>query len=110
MQQGMVDEVRTLIVNGATDEFLMKLGLEYRFLTRYIRGEFAREAEMCEALALAIRQFAKRQQTWFRRDKDIHWLDMTADPLSQACTLIDLFLASEPLPPARALPYAGQAQ
>lgn len=110
MQQGMVDEVRTLIANGATDEFLMKLGLEYRFLTRYIRGEFASEAEMCEALALAIRQFAKRQQTWFRRDKDIHWLDMTADPLSQACTLIDLFLASEPLPPARALPYAGQAQ
>jgi hypothetical protein len=42
--------------------------------------------------------------TWFRRDKTIHWLDMTADPLSQASALIDAFLADEPLPPAREFP------
>ena len=92
MAAGMVDEVRSLMAAGATDEFLMKLGLEYRFLTRYIRGEFASEADMREGLAVAIRQFAKRQMTWFRRDGEIVWLDMSADPIAQACGAIDRFL------------------
>lgn len=92
MNEGMVDEVRTLIKNGASHEFLMKLGLEYRFLTRYLDGEFASEQEMTEALSAAIKKFAKRQMTWFRRDPDIHWLDMTGDAYGQACALIEEFL------------------
>ncbi len=92
MNEGMVDEVRTLIKNGASHEFLMKLGLEYRFLTRYLDGEFASEQEMTEALSAAIKKFAKRQMTWFRRDPDIHWLDMTGDAYGQACALIEDFL------------------
>lgn len=92
MNEGMVDEVRTLIKNGASHEFLMKLGLEYRFLTRYLDGEFASEQEMTEALSAAIKKFAKRQMTWFRRDPDIHWLDMTGDAYEQACALIEEFL------------------
>lgn len=107
MEQGMVDEVRRLMDEGATDTFLMKLGLEYRFLTRLIRGEIGSEEEMCESLALAIRQFAKRQMTWFRRDKSIHWLDMTADPIAQASGLIDLFLAGKELPAPREFPSAN---
>ena len=110
MEQGMIDEVRKLMDEGATDTFLMKLGLEYRFLTRYIRGEFTSEAEMCEALALAIRQFAKRQMTWFRRDKTIHWLEMEKDPYAQACALIDKFLSGEELPEPREFPSANGAQ
>ena len=90
--EGIVDEVRTLIKNGASHEFLMKLGLEYRFLTRYLDGEFASEQEMTEALSAAIKKFAKRQMTWFRRDPDIHWLDMTGDAYGQACALIEEFL------------------
>lgn len=93
MNEGMVDEVRTLIKNGASREFLMKLGLEYRFLTRYLDGEFSGEREMTEALSAAIKKFAKRQMTWFRRDPDIHWLDMTGDAYEQACALIEDFLA-----------------
>ena len=93
MNEGMVDEVRTLIKNGASREFLMKLGLEYRFLTRYLDGEFSGEREMTEALSAAIKKFAKRQMTWFRRDPDIHWLDMTGDAYEQACALIEGFLA-----------------
>ena len=50
---------------------------------------------MRDLLSTAIKQFAKRQMTWFRRDGSIHWLDMTADPIAQACTLIDGFLAGE---------------
>ncbi len=92
METGMVDEVRRLIENGADEEFLMKLGLEYRFLTRYLKGEFSSEEEMCALLATAIRQFAKRQRIWFRRDKEINWLDMNEEPVERACGLIDAFL------------------
>ena len=92
MKAGMVDEVRNLLNNGANVEFLMKLGLEYRFLTQYIMGEFASEEEMTEALARAIKKFAKRQMTWFRRDTEIHWLDMQAQPFEEACALIRDFM------------------
>lgn len=92
MRAGMVDEVRNLMENGASTEFLLKLGLEYRFLTQYIEGEFADEEEMTQALSRAIKKFAKRQMTWFRRDPQIQWLDMKADPFAQACAMIRQFL------------------
>ena len=92
MQQGMLDEVKSLLNQGASVEFMNKLGLEYRYITQYLTGEIASEAEMCTQLSLAIKRFAKRQMTWFRREKDMHWLDMTADPFTQACALIDDFL------------------
>jgi len=92
MNQGMVDEVRKLLDEGASVEFMMKLGLEYRFITQYITGEIATEEEMVEQLGLAIKRFAKRQMTWFRRDKEINWLDMAGDPFMEACGLIDNFI------------------
>lgn len=93
MREGMVDEVRGLLANGASVEFMLKLGLEYRFITQFITGEIGSEAEMCHELSLAIKRFAKRQMIWFRRDKDIHWLDMAADPQAEAAALITAFLA-----------------
>jgi len=92
MQLGMVDEVRNLLANGASKEFLLKLGLEYRFLTQLITGEIATEEEMCAQLSLAIKRFAKRQMIWFRRDKEIEWLDMDNDPQAQAEAMIRTFL------------------
>ena len=92
MQQGMVDEVRSLMADGASTEFLYKLGLEYRFISQYINGEFATEDEMCAELSLAIKRFAKRQMTWFRRDREIRWLDMGGDPVAEASALIESFL------------------
>ncbi len=92
MRQGMVDEVRGLLAGGASVEFMKKLGLEYRFITQYITGEIETEEEMCEQLSLAIKRFAKRQMTWFRRDREIHWLDMGGDPLAEAGKLIRNFL------------------
>lgn len=92
MREGMVDEVRKLLEAGCPREFLYKLGLEYRFLCRLLDGEFASEAQMCEEMARAIKQFARRQMTWFRRDKTIHWLDMTQNPVEEALEKIDAFL------------------
>lgn len=92
LDQGMIEEVQKLMDNGATVEFLMKLGLEYRFIAQYLTGEIPDRNEMVDLLRLAIKQFAKRQTTWFRRDPEIQWLDMGADPFAQACEKIDAFL------------------
>lgn len=89
---GMIEEVQGLIDRGVSLEFLMKLGLEYRFITQYLTGEIPRREDMIEQLGNAIKKFAKRQMTWFRRDKDILWLDMTGDPFAQACAAIDGFI------------------
>ena len=93
LDAGMIEEVRGLIDAGVSTEFLKKLGLEYRFITQYLIGEISSRPEMVELLSTAIKQFAKRQMTWFRRDGDILWLDMTGDPVAQAGAAIDAFLA-----------------
>ena len=94
LQEGMIEEVQGLMDRGATTEFLLGLGLEYRFITQYLLGEMGRE-EMLEKLAIAIKQFAKRQITWFRRNPDIVWLDMAGDYMSQACEAVEKFLKEE---------------
>lgn len=92
LDAGMIEEVQGLIDGGVPLEFLMKLGLEYRFIAQYLTGEIPRREDMVEQLSNAIKKFAKRQMTWFRRDKDILWLDMTGDPFAQACEAIDGFI------------------
>lgn len=71
MRQGMVQEVRDLLEQGVSAERLESLGLEYRFISRWLRGEFKSEEEMVERLKHAIHDFTRRQLTWFRRDKRI---------------------------------------
>ena len=75
MRQGMVQEVRGLLAEGMTHERLESLGLEYRYVSRLLRGEFASEAEMTQRLKYAIHDFTRRQLSWFRRDTRIVWLD-----------------------------------
>lgn len=91
IEMGMIEEVKGLLDAGVSEEYMIKLGLEYKFVTQYLRGDYTLE-EMKGLLATAIKQFAKRQMIWFRRDPSIQWLDMTNDPLKQACEKIDAFL------------------
>ncbi len=93
MADGMLAEVRTLLDRGVSPAFLRKLGLEYRYLSAYLLGEIQTEAAMLDELSRAIKRFAKRQMTWFRRDPNIHWLAMDKDPFAEACGYIDAFLA-----------------
>ena len=94
LDQGMIEEVQGLIDAGVSTEFLVKLGLEYRFITQYLTGEIPSREEMVELLGTAIKQFAKRQMTWFRRDRDILWLDMAKDPVAQAAEAIEGFISA----------------
>ncbi len=93
LEQGMIEEVQGLLDSGVSTEFLLGLGLEYRFITQYLTGELPDRDEMLAKLAQAIRKFAKRQMTWFRRNPDIVWLDMAGDPIAQATREIEQFLA-----------------
>ena len=95
LEQGMIEEVQRLMDEGATTEFLLGLGLEYKFITQYLIGEIPDRQVMLDRLAIAIKQFAKRQMTWFRRNPEIVWLDMSGDFFDQACTAIDAFLKDE---------------
>ncbi|MDX9822416.1 MAG: tRNA (adenosine(37)-N6)-dimethylallyltransferase MiaA [Syntrophales bacterium] len=78
LEAGMVEEVERLHASGITWERLDRFGLEYRFVSRYLRGEMRYE-EMFHLLNTAIAQFAKRQETWFRRMERrglaISWID-----------------------------------
>ncbi len=75
MQQGMVEEVSNLLVRGISHERLEALGLEYRFISLWLRGKFSSESEMVQRLKYATHDFTRRQLTWFRRDKRIVWVD-----------------------------------
>ena len=92
LEQGMIQEVQGLLDSGVSREFLLGLGLEYRFITQYLIGEIPDREDMLAQLAHAIRKFAKRQMTWFRRNPDIVWLDMSGDYMAQACEAVEAFL------------------
>ena len=93
LQEGMVEEVKALLDEGVSEEFMVKLGLEYKYLTWYLSGKIGYE-QMKEELGNAIKKFAKRQMTWFRRDPRIHWLDMSNNPEAEAEELINGFINS----------------
>jgi tRNA dimethylallyltransferase len=75
LAEGMVEEVVTLRESGVSDAFLFDIGLEYRFILRFLQGQFLDYDEFRDQLFFAICQYAKRQYTWFRKDKRISWAD-----------------------------------
>ena len=78
LENGLVDEVRSLISGGLEPKSLIYYGLEYKYVTNYIIGKLSYD-EMVSSLETAIHQFAKRQMTWFRgmerRGIKINWID-----------------------------------
>ncbi|MCA0446932.1 MAG: tRNA (adenosine(37)-N6)-dimethylallyltransferase MiaA [Bacteroidetes bacterium] len=83
LDDGLIEEVKSLLDSGLTSDQLRFYGLEYRFITDFILGIISREVLETE-LARAIHKFAKRQLTWFRKmEKEgivINWLDAENDP------------------------------
>lgn len=65
-EQGMLEEVQQLLQQGISPDWLIQLGLEYAFITKYILGQTNYQT-MVQNLEIAIRQFSKRQMTWQRR-------------------------------------------
>jgi tRNA dimethylallyltransferase len=94
LEQGMVDEVRSILDSGVAAEDLIYYGLEYKYLTMYVIGQLTYD-EMVNQLEIAIHQFAKRQMTYFRgmerRGVPIHWIDAelpTEDKVKEICQFL----------------------
>ena len=69
----LVAEVEKLHSVGVSWKRLEELGLEYRHVAQYLQHKISRE-EMIAKLETEIWRFAKRQMTWFKKDKRIHWV------------------------------------
>lgn len=72
LKGGMIREVENLHTQGLSWKRMRELGLEYRYLADYLTGNLTKE-EMTTQLESAIWQYAKRQRTWFKRNKEIKW-------------------------------------
>lgn len=89
MGEGLIEEIDGLHKTGWSFERLESLGLEYRFVSLYLQGEYGEVGSdgakemLFELLNRAIGQFAKRQETWFRgmekKGVKIHWLPEEMD-------------------------------
>ncbi len=77
LDEGMVDEVKSLLESGIPADNLIYYGLEYKFVTLYLTGQLSYD-QMFIGLQTAIHQFAKRQMTWFRgmerKGIEIEWI------------------------------------
>ena len=76
LQEGLVDEVKALLSRGYTADMVSMQGLGYKEIISFIQGEYEWE-EAVYLLKRNTRRFAKRQLSWFRHMKDIHWVDVT---------------------------------
>lgn len=74
MAAGLVEEVRQLKGMGCTKGMVSMQGLGYKEILRYLEGELTLE-EAVYLIKRDTRHFAKRQLTWFRREKDVIWLE-----------------------------------
>lgn len=94
LNEGMISEAEDLIRSGVSHERLEYYGLEYKFLSRYLRGKISYE-EMFEQLNTAIHRFAKRQMTYFRgmekRGIAIHWIEGELENMEKVEVIKSLF-------------------
>lgn len=94
LRSGMVSEIENLLAAGVKPESLLFYGLEYKYLTLFVTGKLTYQ-EAVSLLNTAIHQFAKRQETWFRRMEKqgfvINWIDASlpfSEILAQANFII----------------------
>lgn len=74
INNGLVDEVKELTKKGLTKDMVSMKGLGYKEIIEYFEGALTLD-ESIELIKKETRHFAKRQLTWFRREKDVIWLD-----------------------------------
>ena len=91
IEAGMIQEVQALHNGGVSWQALEFYGLEYRLIAQHLQGQLNRN-DMVQKLCSAIGQFAKRQETFFRRMERqgicIHWLDGRENPCDDLCKVL----------------------
>lgn len=74
LEEGLVEEVRRLMDRGCRRDMVSMQGLGYKEILDYLAGEITMEEAVCR-IKRDTRHFAKRQLTWFRREKDVIWIN-----------------------------------
>ena len=77
IHEGLPEEVSGLLEIGYGEDLLSMQGLGYKELVPYVKGQISLE-EASDLLKKNTRHFAKRQITWFKREKDTIWIDLEA--------------------------------
>jgi tRNA dimethylallyltransferase len=73
LKAGMINEVKKLHKSGVSWKRFEEFGLEYRYAAKYLQGKITYQ-EMINFIQKESEKFAKRQMTWFGRDKRIKWI------------------------------------
>ena len=89
-ERGLIDEVRALEHVGLRDGVTASRALGYKQVLAFLAGEISEE-EAREQTVKETKRFARRQESWFRRDPHVHWLDQTGSGLYE--TALDLVRA-----------------
>ena len=74
MEAGLLEEVKQMKERGLTRDMVSMQGIGYKELLAYLDGEYTLDVAV-DVLKQDTRHFAKRQLTWFRREKEVFWLD-----------------------------------
>lgn len=82
LKSGMLKEVKALHSKGLSWKRLEDFGLEYKFVAQFLQQKIS-TIEMKTLTSTSIKQYAKRQLTWFKRNKNIHWIESKQKASSQ---------------------------
>ena len=93
--RGLVDETRELLKRGLAENKTAMQAIGYRQVVEHLRGERSL-AEIIELVKIRTRQFAKRQLTWFRAQKNLEWIELEPEESLEKCAqkICEAFLKS----------------
>ncbi|PIP87030.1 tRNA (adenosine(37)-N6)-dimethylallyltransferase MiaA [Candidatus Campbellbacteria bacterium CG22_combo_CG10-13_8_21_14_all_36_13] len=91
MKDGMIAEVKNLLLSGVTNQRLEEFGLEYRYIARFLKGDITKDKMENEIINKSW-QYSRRQLTWLRGNKNINWFKL--EEKNKIFQLIDQFLKS----------------
>jgi tRNA dimethylallyltransferase len=82
LKRGLVAETKQIKESGLSWKRINELGLEYRIVAAFLRDEIDK-ATLEKLLVQELKQYVRRQRTWFKRDKEIHWFTSPDQALSE---------------------------
>lgn len=93
VENGLIDEVKKLLDMGYSENLVSMQGIGYKEIIPYIKGEISLESAITE-LKKVTRHFAKRQITWFKRQTEGLWIDLTEKSSKEALDMIIDYIKS----------------
>ncbi len=76
IKQGIIEEVEGFIKKGISAKRIKDLGLEYRIVADYLDGKISQK-DLVKTIQNNIHGYVRRQLTWFKKEKNVHWFDIT---------------------------------